>query len=330
MKNNTLFTLELEHGIRLISLTGQKNMPPFPHTFSIALGNFDGVHTAHRLLLAAAVRKAADVEHCHSAVFCFEPPSSDYFNTNGTPGRHLSTLDEKLTAFIECGIEYVFLADFPQLKSMEPANFIEDVLKKVCCAKCVICGFNFRFGKEGAGTPALLKQSFGDDNCVMVAPCCMPTDHNSPLTVISSSTIRKSLADGRVETVRRLMGQPYSITAPVVAGKQLGRTIGIPTINQFFPGDKILLRSGIYVTRCLIDGTWVPGVSNVGTRPTVDDGAPINCETHLLNFDRDVYGHVVTVEFLHRLRDEQRFDSIEQLKNTIRGDIERTVKYFKT
>ena len=329
MSGKSSFVSVLPYGIRLIGLDKCTSLPPSSHTFSIALGNFDGVHTAHRLLLAAATRKASARKNCHSAVFCFDPPSSDYLNMSGVVGRHLSTTAEKLTAFRECGIQYVFLADFPALKNVEPSDFINNVLKNVCCAECVVCGFNFRFGRMGAGTPDLLKQAFPDGHCETVPPCCIPIGHEAA-TVISSSAIRNALADGQVETAGRLLGQPYSITAPIVTGKQLGRTIGVPTVNQSFPEDKILLRHGIYVTRCFIDGNWYEGVSNVGTRPTVDDHAPVNCETHLLHFNGDVYGHLATVEFLHRLRDEKRFRSIEDLKKAIQSDVENAIKYFKT
>lgn len=328
MKNINIVTRELAFGIRMVSLRGDFSLPPEQHTFSVALGNFDGVHTAHRLLLAAAVRKSEECEHCHSAVFCFDPPSSDYLNERGTSYRHLSVLEEKLSAFAECGIEYAFLADFPQLKNMDPADFIDRVLNKICHATSVICGFNFRFGKMGAGTPALLNRFFGDSNCVQVAPCCMPTE-SSASSVISSSSIRMALLEGHVQTAARLLGRPYSFTAQVVIGKQLGRTIGIPTINQFFPKDKILLHSGIYITRCLVDGVWIHGISNIGTHPTVDTHAPINCETHLLNFGQEIYGRLVTVEFLHRLRDEKRFSSVDELTKAIQSDIQDAIRYFQ-
>lgn len=327
--SNYSISIRLPHGIRLVDLKHGNNLPPKDHSFCIALGNFDGVHSAHRMLLSAAVRTASARNQCHSAVFCFDPPSSDYLGTSTMSGRHLSTLDEKLSAFAECGIEYAFLADFLSLRDMEPQTFISSVLQQVCHACSVVCGFNFRFGNKGAGTPMLLESILGEENCQTVAPCCVPIGNNASLTVISSSAIRASLFDGRVEISRRLIGQPYSFSSAVISGKQLGRTIGVPTINQAFPDDKILPRSGIYITRCLVGNSWVPGVSNVGSHPTVDVNAPVNCETHLLNFHQNIYGQSVTVEFLCRLRDEKCFTSIEELKEAIQMDIKKAIAYFE-
>ena len=236
--------IQLPYGIRLVDLKHGDYLPPQDHSFCIALGNFDGVHSAHRMLLSAAVRTASARNQCHSAVFCFDPPSSDYLGAATMQGRHLSTLDEKLAAFAECGIEYAFLADFLSLRDMEPQVFISSVLQQVCHADSVVCGFNFRFGKKGAGTPTLLKSVLGTDHCQTIAPCCMPIGSKASLTVISSSTIRAALFDGAVEVARRLIGQPYSFSSTVVSGKQFGRTIGVPTINQTFPKEKILPKEG--------------------------------------------------------------------------------------
>ncbi len=328
IKNDVNSVFHLPYGIRLIDLKHRTVMPASEHHFCIALGNFDGVHSAHRMLLAAAVRTAATFDRCHSAVFCFDPPSSDFLGNVSLGGRHLSSFEEKLSAFADCGIEYVFLADFPTLRDMEPQTFISNILQEVCRASGVVCGFNFRFGKKGAGTPALLKNVFGDQNCQTVAPCCMPVGNNATLTVISSSAVRSALLEGQVEIARLLKGEPYTITSSVVWGKQLGRTMGIPTINQYFPIDKIIPASGIYVTRCRIGDRWISGISNIGNHPTVDDNAPVNCETHLLGFDQEIYGQPVTVEFLHRLRDEKRFSSIEELKAAIEQDIQNAIAFF--
>jgi riboflavin kinase/FMN adenylyltransferase len=134
--------------VRLIDLkTGLPVDFPISSNFVLALGNFDGVHLAHRALLTATVKKAASLDACLSAVFCFDPPSSDYLARSG--GEHLSTLQEKLDIFATCGIEYAFLADFPSLRDMTAEQFIQQILRKMCRAKAVVCGFNFRFGQGG-------------------------------------------------------------------------------------------------------------------------------------------------------------------------------------
>ncbi len=292
----------------------------------LALGNFDGVHSAHRALIHRAVHLANErtsVRPCRSAVWCFDPPSSDFL---GKSQGHLTTLQEKLSAFADCGIDHAYLADFATLRSLSPDRFIDEMLKRHACAVHAVCGYHFRFGQGGAGDTVTLQHAFGQA-CVDVVPSiCLPIAGQE--TVISASAVRASLARGDVEIAARLLGRPYSLTAPVAHGKQLGRVLGFPTINQDPPEGKLLPKNGIYVTRCYVDGEAFYGVTNVGRRPTVDgDSAAPNCETHILDLGRDLYGKSVTVEFLHRLRDEQKFDTVNSLKNAVMHDIEQAKKF---
>lgn len=294
---------------------------------AVALGNFDGVHSAHRALLHRAVRLAKELAKntptC-SAVWCFDPPSSDFL---GKSQGHLTTREEKLTAFAECGIDYAYLADFSSLRSLSPDHFIDEVLKQHARAVHIVCGYHFRFGVRGSGDTATLQQAFGWDRVDVLPSICLPLDGLE--TVISASAVRASLAQGDVKNAARLLGRPYSLTAPVAHGKQLGRVLGFPTINQNAPEGKLLPKDGIYVTRCFFDDEMFYGVTNVGHRPTVDGINSIpNCETHILDLDRDLYGKSVTVEFLHRLRNEQKFDTVNSLKNAMMHDIEQARKYL--
>jgi riboflavin kinase/FMN adenylyltransferase len=289
------------------------------------MGNFDGVHTAHRMLLVAAIRLSGQKKDYHSAVFLFDPPTSQVLY----PGtRQLSTLQEKLSIFRQCGIEYAYLADFSALRDMPADQFIQDVLLQICLADMVVCGFNFRFGQGGRGDVALLKQHLGEQHVCMIPPCCMPVDNQSVRQVISSTAIRNALSCGDVRNATLLLGRPYRFSAPVLHGKKLGRKIGIPTINQNPPLGKVLPANGVYITRVTIGDEKVFGVSNVGVHPTVDNNAERNCETHLLNFDRDIYGQTVTIEFLEQLRPEQKFNSVEELQKTILNDIQKAKDYL--
>ena len=288
----------------------------------LALGNFDGVHSAHRALLMRAVRLAHD-RGCMSAAWCFDPPSSAYLGGAAT----LSTTEEKLSMLAECGLDYACLADFPTLREYSPADFIETVLKQDAHAVHVVCGFHFRFGKGGTGDAALLKRAFGESSVDILPPICLPLDGRE--TVISASAVRTALLGGNAKTAARLLGRPYSLTAPVVHGKALGRTLGIPTINQNVPTGKLMPLGGIYATRVWIEDKPYIGVTNVGRRPTVDRlDAPVNCETHIFDFDRDLYGKTVTIEFHHRLRDEKKFNSLDELKTAVHGDIAAAKRYF--
>lgn len=314
--------------IRLYDLRTQTLCSAPRGDFVLALGNFDGVHSAHRVLLHRAARLAkvwAKDKPTYSAAWFFDPPSSDFL---GKSHGHLTTLQEKLSAFAECGMDYAYLADFSSLRSLSPDRFIDEVLKQHARAVHIVCGYHFHFGQGGAGNALTLQRAFGQA-CVDVVPSiCLPIAGQE--TVISASSIRASLAQGDVENAARLLGRPYSLTAPVTHGKQLGRVLGFPTINQNAPEGKLLPKEGIYVTRCYVDGEPFGGVTNVGHRPTVDgiDSIP-NCETHILDLERDLYGKSVTVEFLHRLRDEQKFETVELLKAAVTHDIEQARKYYK-
>jgi riboflavin kinase/FMN adenylyltransferase len=289
------------------------------------MGNFDGVHTAHRMLLSAAIRLAKQTPDCHSAVFFFDPPSSQVLY----PGTELlSTISEKLDAFRQCGIEYAYLADFSSFKSTPADSFVQDILLNICRADAVVCGFNFRFGQGGRGNVELLKQLLGEENVCIIPPCCMPVHNQNTNQVISSSAIRQALSIGDIRATRVLLGFPYAFSAPVLPGKQLGRKMGIPTINQNPPQGKALPANGVYVTQVRIEDACYFGVSNIGVHPTVDSDAARNCETHLLNFEGDLYGHTVTVEFLEQIRPERKFDSVEELRRAILSDIAQAKRFF--
>ena len=293
----------------------------------VALGNFDGVHSAHQILLHRAARlsnERAKNSPCCSAVWCFDPPSSDFL---GKSQGHLTTLKEKLKSFADCDIDYVFLGSFPAFRSLSPDYFIDQILKQQARAVGVVCGYHFRFGKGGKGDTAVLQQAFGESKVDIIPPICMPADGQE--IVISASAVRAALAKGDVECAARLLGHPYSLSAVVTHGKQLGRVLGFPTINQNAPSDKLLPLNGIYITRCRVDGMILHGVTNVGIRPTVDfTDATVNCETHILDANIDLYDKTVTVEFLSRLRNEQRFDSVNLLKTAVMHDVEQAKKYL--
>ena len=281
----------------------------------LCLGNFDGVHFAHRKLLTSAIEWQPTA--CPSAevgVFCFEELPAMYLDPSYR-GR-LCTTDQRLERFRECGIEFAILADFSELRDLTPQEYIQSVLKDTCHAVAVACGYNHRFGKGGAGSETLLQSFFGD-KLFLQSPVAMGGE------TVSSSRIRGLLQDGRPDEAAALLTVPYEITAPVLHGKALGSSMGTPTMNQLLPDGSVLLRHGVYVTECLVDGKWLRGVTNVGVRPTVDDGNGLNCETYLLDFSGDLYGRSVTVRFLSFIRDEKRFESTDALWKQIRADVQQ-------
>ena len=290
-----------------------------PAASVLCLGNFDGVHLAHQELLNSAKklrsRFSADTA---CGVFCFSTSPAEHLTNN--PPAYLCTQEQKLEIFRACGMDYAFVADFPSVRDLSPEDFIEEILKKQCNCVGAVCGFNFRFGKQGAGTAELLKEAL-----------------NAPVEIrdavlyqgepISSTRIRKLLLEGDVKQAERLLGRPYSFTAPVIHGKHLGHKLGAPTINQKIP-DKLLIPAyGVYVTTCRIEGKSFRAVTNVGVRPTVEENATVNCESYLLDFKGDLYEKNVTLSFLERIRPEKQFSSREELQTQIHRDIEAARSY---
>ena len=301
-------------GFELIPLQ-KSHIFKMPEATVLCLGNFDGVHIAHRALLDQA-KRLRDTRFTDAAcgVLCFRGLSSDFLQT--TPPPHLFTDEDRLSAFADAGMDFAVMCDFPTLRHMSAQSFIDEILVGACHCVSAVCGFNYRFGDRGSGTPELLRAHFGDR--LHVEPPFL-----SDGVPVSSTRIRALLLDGQAEEAARLLGRPYRFSSPVLHGKKLGRTIGIPTVNQAFPDMLLVPKRGVYITDCNVGERVYRGVSNVGSHPTVDNNAPVNCETYLLDFEGDVYGCEVEVSFLHYLRPEERFGSVDELKARIAQDIEK-------
>lgn len=284
----------------------------------LCLGNFDGVHRGHQALIHAA-RSLRDARFPDAVlgVFCFRGLSSDWL-TEDPPG-HLTDEDERLRRFRAAGAELALLADFPQLRDTAPADFVRDILVRDCHCAAAACGYDHRFGRMGEGTPELLRELLEGNALV----CEAVMSGGAP---ISSTRIRRLLKDGRPDAAAELMGQPYLLDAPVIRGARLGRTLGFPTVNQRFPTRALIPKEGVYATLCVLDGARYAGVTDVGTRPTVNGTHEVRCETHLLGYDGDLYGRSVRVAFLRYLRQEQKFDSVDALREQIERDRETVRK----
>lgn len=291
-----------------------------PEATIVCLGNFDGVHIGHRALLQRANKmRSSDpmLSHASIAVFCFREHPAEFL---GNPRTRLGSAEQKKHAFAEEGMDCLILAEFSDLKDLSPKDFVKDILCARCNCVAAVCGFNYRFGHLGSGTAAELKH-------LLPAPVAIVEEITENGKTVSSSLIRSLLAQGDVQTAARLLRHPYSFVSRVLHGKQLGRTLGFPTINQSFPHGLQVPLYGVYVTECTTDGACYRGVSNVGVRPTVDQNDTVNCETYLLDFSGDLYGKEVTVAFLEFLRPEQKFASVDALREQIEKDIIRARKY---
>ena len=307
-ENTALKNIDLEKG-------AQTDISDTP--LVLALGNFDGVHLGHKTLIT----KAAEVAKTMSAtagIFCFEKPPCDFLSPE--PPKRICTLDQKLILARKCGAMTAVLGDFPALRDLSPKEFT-DLLKNEANCMAVVCGYNFRFAKNGKGTYEDLRKAFGDRAILIDRVTCGGEE-------ISSTKIRGLLLEGNVEMANRLLGHPYSVTGKVVRGKQLGRTLGLPTVNQFFSEELLIPKNGIYASSCKIDGITYRAVSNVGLRPTVENSDRINCETHIIGYSGDLYGRDLRVEFFARLRGERKFASVEELQTAINGDVANSNEYF--
>lgn len=296
--------------MKIIDLKTNTEIPYIPEKTSIAVGNFDGVHKGHRALFEC-VKNDSKPLGTKSAVWSF-----DGFSPKSR-GRCITLPSERRELVGKCGIDYLILYDFDDVCTLSPEEFVNDVLIKTCRAESAVCGFNFRFGKGAVGDSETLKALMEQNG---KSAFVMPPFEVDGVTV-SSSLIRELIKDGKPEQIEKYLGRPFSVFLPVVHGRHLGRTIDSPTINQNFPPEHIVPKYGVYACRVIIDGESYGGVSNVGVRPSVcEDGVCVNCETHIFNYSGDLYDREIRVEFLHFIRAERKFPTIDELKKAITED----------
>lgn len=281
----------------------------------VALGTFDGFHLGHASVFKNAFYEAKK-RRLKSVVYTFlDNPKSV---------AKILTLEEKLSLFKNFGIDYVALDSFDDVKDMSGEDFVKDVLLgqlQVCCA---CCGFNYRYGKGASKNAEDLRQMLEKVGGSVVISEKISIGSQT----LSSTKLRKMIEDGLVGEIQAYM-PPYSIYARVEEGKRLGRKMGFPTINQYIPTGKVVPKNGVYITECYIGEDTYPSITNVGVRPTVDGlSSPVNVETHIIGYDGILYGSYIKVVFREFIRDEQKFDSIDELKAQIARDTELAKRYF--
>lgn len=283
---------------------------------AVALGNFDGVHIGHQALIGACIQKAKQ-QALVPSVFTFSNHPSNVIA--GKPViRNIITFEEKAHILDRMGVEYLFSFEFNQaMRTQTPPEFCRDLLFDSLRMREAFCGFNYRFGYRASGTPDILQamgQSLGYGVTVL-----SPVDIDGE--VVSSTSIRAAVERGDMEHYTRFTGRCYAISGHVIEGRRFGRTIGFPTINLALDLSMVLPLSGVYLSRTKTGGQWHDSITNVGKKPTVGHFLK-NAETHIFDFDRDIYGTDVRVEFISLLREEQTFSSIEDLSAQIDADCE--------
>jgi len=291
--------------------------PTDPVGTVVTIGNFDGVHVGHQTMLKA-VRERARALGSMSTVVSFEPLPHEYFAGEAAPGR-LQGLRERVASLDALGIERLLLLSFDAARAAQRAeDFVREVLVETLEVRHVVVGDDFRFGRERAGDFALLEAA-GDEHGFTVAACATIERGEGR---VSSSRIRAHLAAGELDRAAALLGRSYRISGRVVHGEKLGRTLGYPTANVALGRHRPPLR-GVFAVRArepASERVW-SGVANLGERPTLG-GRKLLLEVHVLDAAPELYGRHLAVDFLHRLRPERRFDSLEALKRQIRADAE--------
>jgi riboflavin kinase/FMN adenylyltransferase len=282
----------------------------------IALGNFDGVHLGHQAIFRQVVARAQEIGGT-SMVFTFEPHPLQALAPEKAPPL-LTVFEQKMRLIASLGVEVGIRASFTEtFARQQPIDFIREVLCQAIGVHDLIVGYDFRFGHHRAGTTALLQEQaarFGYRVTVVSAI-------TQGGMVVSSSNIRRLLQEGQVEVAAHMLGRYYAIEGPVVEGHRRGAALGFPTANVQ-PINTVIPRTGVYAVRVTWDNQHHLGVANVGSNPTFGN-QDLSVEAHLFNFAANLYGVTIQVEFIKRIRDEQKFASANELAAQIARDVQR-------
>ena len=307
----------------MILIRGLSHLEPFKNGCVLTIGNFDGLHLGHRTVIKKLAERGEALD-LPVVIMIFEPQPLEYFLGDNAPTR-LMRLREKVIEFAKLPIDNLLIVRFNRyFANCDAEQFIDDILIKKLNVKHLVIGDDFHFGKARRGNFAMLKEkgklygfSVEDTGSYQVAGLR-----------ISSTLIRDALGEGDLAQAEQLLGHCYSVCGRVAHGDKRGRTIGYPTANIRMFRKNTPVNGVFAVTMTGIDGLEFEGVANVGTRPTVDGGSKVILETHLFDFDKDIYGRYVEVHFKQKIRDEIRFQSLEQLKAQIKKDVAETKKIF--
>lgn len=278
---------------------------------SLTVGVLDGVHLGHRALLATLR------ESMTRTVLTFDPHPAEVLRP-GTHPRLITTLPERVELLGTIGVECVGVLDLAHIKELAPEDFVTDVLLATLDLRHIVVGADFRFGKDRTGDVALLA-AMGSDLGFDVETITILGRGGEP---VSSSRIRSLIETGDVLGASELLGSRFALSGVVVRGDKRGKTIGFPTANMRPPSQKVIPANGVYAALATIAGETHQAAVNVGVRPTFG-GGELLVEAHVLDFDEDVYGVELTIEFVDRLRPELAFDSVEELVDSMRDDVER-------
>ena len=277
---------------------------------AIVLGTFDGLHAGHR----AVIEKAMGF---YSVAVTFDIPPKSHFTFEPQLLMQTASRIERLKTL---GIDRVDVQRFADVKNIAALDYLFELKQKYNPHR-IVCGFNYRFGKDASGDIALISEFCAENNIEFI--CVEPIKEDK--TVLSSTLLRGFLREGKVDKAATKIFGGFSFTAPVIHGDARGRTLGFPTANQEYPKEMVIPKFGVYISRVMIDGKKYDAITNVGMRPTYKTDT-IGCETYIKDFSSVFYGKEITTELLRFVREEKKFSSAEELKNAILND----VKLIKT
>ncbi|MBW9156416.1 bifunctional riboflavin kinase/FAD synthetase [Clostridium sp. FP2] len=288
----------------------------------IALGSFDGLHLGHMHLVNKAVELSKE-NNAKSMICTFKNHPLSVINKEICPQLIMDN-DTKIKLLEGTGIDIVNLVSFDKdFMKITPEQFIKDMVN-FYNTKGIVVGFNYRFGYKNLGDVEML-QKYSSILGYKLYVCEAISNNNE---VVSSSNIRHLIAEGNIIKANELLGRPHSITGEVIKGKQLGRTIGFPTVNLNYNKQYIIPKGGVYYTLAQYDNNIYKAITNIGYNPTVE-GGKLSVETYILNFDKQIYGEKVKINFVNRIRDEVKFDTVEELRQQLIKDKEYAIKQKK-
>lgn len=287
----------------------------------VTIGNFDGIHKGHIKLIKEAV-KEAKTKNYKSVVFTFENHPMRYFRADSI--KHIITNEEKVKIFKDLGVDIVFMIPFDEyMTKISATDFVKTILHEKLKCKMVIVGHDFTFARNKEGNASLL-ESLGKKYNMKVKVI-------EPIKIkgrrVSSSYIRNLINDGNVSEIKDFLGRNYFLEGEVIHARKIGRTIGFPTANLKAEDKLIIPKNGIYAVKVYIKNKVYYGATNIGYNPTVN-GKALSIETNIIDFDEEIYGEIIKVEFLDRIRDEKKFNSLDELKSQLSKDVNFVYKKY--
>lgn len=306
--------------LQIPNIIEKGTLPPL----SLAIGYFDGVHIGHQTVLANA-KKAAEEKGFKSAVMTFDPSPKAVLGDNPDEVKYITLIKDKIELIKDLGFDYLFIVPFTKkFANFSPEEFIEHYIVQLN-VKHLVAGFDFTYGKFGKGTMSHIEKysqgRFTHQTIEKVAKDELK---------ISSTLVRELIGTGRVDEVPKYLGRFFQVNGFVIHGKKRGKKLGFPTANLKIDDRYILPINGVYIVRLNVDGQWENGVASIGYNPTFNKNqTELYIEVHLIDFNRDIYGKPVRLEWRKRLRDEMKFNDINDLIKQIGKDKQDAIEYFK-